>query len=363
MGRPPKEQSVASNITDAIKNFDLDKFKASKFLDKKVGFKVQEWLPLSPAFNEAISLPGLPHGHVTVIRGHSDTGKTTAMIEAAVAVQKAGKLPVLIITEMKWSFEHAKVMGLDVIEEIAEDGSTRYKGNFIYVDKDSLSSIEDVAGFISDLLNEQKKGNLPVDLVFLWDSVGSIPCQLSLDSGKNNAMWNAGAMSIQFGNFINQQIIQSRKPSFPFTNSLIVVNKIRVDYPMANPMEKPKMRNKGGDTMYWDATIVVTFGNITNSGVSKIKATKNGREVEFAKRVKVAVDKNHITNVTTKNSIIMTAYGFIPDDEKALKEYKKLHSKEWLSVLGDENFEVIEESEMKEDVRDILDMVDNETEQ
>ena len=47
-------------------------------------------------------------------------------------------------------------------------------------------TIEDVAAFILDLLDEQKKGNLPYDLLFLWDSIGSIPCELSIRSNKNN---------------------------------------------------------------------------------------------------------------------------------------------------------------------------------
>jgi hypothetical protein len=356
------------SATEAIKNtlssklnkkggFELDKFKKSKNLSEKGRFKTQEWIPLSPAFNDSISLPGLPHGHISLIRGHSDTGKTTAMVEAAMSVQKLGKLPVFIVTEMKWSWDHVIKMGFPVKMIVDKStGEINYDGDFIYIDRDSLNTIEDVAAFISDLLDEQKKGKLPVDLVFLWDSAGSIPCQQSYDSGKNNNMWNAGAMATQFGNFINQRIAMSRKASSEHTNSLIVVNKIRIEYPIGgNPMEKPKMRNKAGDAMYWDASLVVTFGNITNSGVSKIKATKNGKEVEFAKRTKISVDKNHITDVTTTSRVVITAHGFIRDDKKDVDKYKKDHSKDWLQILGSEDFDVIEESEMQEDVRDILD--------
>jgi len=108
--------------------------------------------------------------------------------------------------------------------------------------------------------------------------------------------------------------MMSRKSSSSYTNTLIAVNKIRVDYPMGgNPYERPKLRNKAGDALYWDATLVITLGNITNSGVSKLKATKNKNEVEFAKRTKISVDKNHITDVTTTNKIIITPYGFIED--------------------------------------------------
>jgi hypothetical protein len=44
--------------------------------------------------------------------GHSNTSKTTAMILAAADAQKKGHLPVLIITEKKWSWEHAIELGL-----------------------------------------------------------------------------------------------------------------------------------------------------------------------------------------------------------------------------------------------------------
>ena len=53
-------------------------------------FKEQEWIPLSPAWQEMVSLPGVPLGHITLLRGHSDTGKTTALLEVAVNAQKNG---------------------------------------------------------------------------------------------------------------------------------------------------------------------------------------------------------------------------------------------------------------------------------
>jgi RecA/RadA recombinase len=345
--------TVTEKLKQAKKGFDLEAFKKSKNISE-VKFKSQEWLPLSDAFQDAISLPGVPLGHVVMLRGHSDTGKTTAMIEAAISAQKLGKLPVFIVTEMKWSWEHAKIMGFDVNEDIdPATGKVSYTGDFIYVDRDNLSTIEDVAGFIADLLDEQAKGKLPLDLVFLWDSVGSIPCKLSVESKKNNNEWNAGALSTQFGNFINQMIIRSRKESSPYTNTLIVVNKVWVEKP-SMPMEMPKLKNKGGNTMFFDASLVVTFGNVTNAGTSKIKATKDGRQVEFAKRTKVSVDKNHITGVTTVARIVATPHGFIKDTPTELNNYKKAHSKEWLQILGSTDFDIEQEDEMQESINDIL---------
>ncbi len=351
-----EKKSVKGAVTSALdrkpRAFDLEKFKKSKNLTEGIKFKKQEWIPLSPAFNKAISLPGIPKGHITIIRGHSDTGKTTAMVEAAIACQKQGLLPVFIITEMKWSFEHAKQMGLEVQMDVDEEtGEVLYSGNFVYIDRSSLGTIEDVAAFISDLFNEQEKGNLPMELVFLWDSAGSIPSLQSVESGKNNAMWNAAAMSTQFGNFINQRFPLTRKATSKYTNTFIVVNKVRVEYPVNNPHEKPKLRNKAGDAMYWDATLVITFGNITNSGVSKVEATKDKKTVVFAKRTKVSVDKNHITESTTSSRIVMTAHGFIEDTDSAINKYKKEHRHEWLSILGEGDFDVYIEPDVPEETR------------
>lgn len=345
------KRSLNEAISTELKSkFDLDKFKDKKLLNKSIMFKEQEWLPLSAAANDGISLPGIPLGQITLIRGHSDSGKTTLMIEAAIAAQKAGKLPVFIITEMKWNFSHAKEMGFQVEEIINEETKEiSYTGNFLYVDRDNINTVEDIAEFILDLLNEQEKDNLPYDLVFLWDSVGSIPCRQSVEKGTNNPMWNAGAMSTQFGNFINQKFPHSRKVSSKYTNTMIAVNKIRVEVP-TTPLSQPKMKNKGGDTMYWDAALVITFGNITNSGVSKIKAQKDKKQVEFAKRTTISVDKNHITEASTRNVIIITAHGFIGNDPKELKKYKDDHSHEWLETLGGKDFDIVEEDEMDEDI-------------
>jgi len=349
------KSSLSEVVSNSLnKTFDLSAFKKSKFLDQSVKFKPQRWIQLSKAFQDVISLPGIPMGHITLLRGHSDTGKTTAMLEAAVAAQKMGVLPVFIVTEMKWNWEHAQQMGFEM-EPVIDEATGEiidYKGFFLYVDRGSLNTIEDVAAFIADLLSEQAQGKLPFNLLFLWDSVGSIPCRLSVESNKNNNEWNAGAMSQQFGNFINQKIILSRKENQPYTNTFVAVNKVWVAKPNS-PMEQPKMKNKGGDTMFFDSSLVVTFGNITNSGTSKIKATKDGKDVEFAKRTKISVDKNHVTGVQTKGTTVITVHGFIEDDKKAIDAYKKEHSKEWLAILGTDSFDIVEEDEMQENVTDI----------
>ena len=332
------KNSLSEVVSASLKGgFDLDKFKKSKFLDQSSKFKKQRWLTFSPALRDALSIPGIPLGHVFVARGGSDTGKTTMLIEAAVEAQKQGILPVFIITEMKWDFSHAQKMGFQC-EAVPDDATGEvvdYKGFFLYVDRSSLNTIEDVSHFIADILSEQKDGKLPHDLLFLWDSVGSIPCEMSVKQGNNNPMWNAGAMATQFGNFINQQFPLSRKETSPYTNTLFVINKTGVQ-PALTPMSQPRMTNKGGNTMYWDATIVATFGNVTNSGTSKISVQHKGKKVEFAKRTKIAIDKIHADyGIATTSTVIVTPHGFIPDTPEAIKEYKKQYAHEWFNEQVD----------------------------
>jgi len=340
-----KRKSLSAAVDKELKsNFDLGSFKDKKGLSSNVKFKSQDWIPLSPAFQNVTSIPGIPMGHIVLLRGHSDTGKTTALLEAAVSAQKRKILPVFIITEMKWSWEHAQMMGLEVKEIFDEETGELidYEGNFLYVDRETINTIEDVAAFILDMMDEQKKGNLPYDLLFLWDSIGSIPCEMSVKSNKNNNEWNAGAMSTQFGNNVNQRITLSRKESSKYTNTLVCVNKVWAAKPVV-PMGQPKMMNKGGFAMWFDSTFVVTFGNISDSGTSKLKAIKDGKQVEFAKRTNLQIDKNHINGIQSRGRIIMTPHGFIQDNDKDLKSYKESHTKEWQEILGGKDFNIIEE--------------------
>lgn len=354
-----KSTSLTAAVSSQLKNnFDLDKFKEKKSLNHQVKFKEQKWIPFSKALQDSISIPGAAIGHINLLRGHSNTGKTTAMLELAINAQKMGILPIFIITEMKWSWEHAKQMGFQVEDITDENGKViDYKGFFLYKDRGSLNTIEDVAEFIADLLDEQRKGNLPYDLCFFWDSIGSIPCKMSIEANKNNPMWNAGAMSQQFGNFINQRFPLSRKETSLYTNTMVAINKIWVA-PAETIMSQPKMKMKNGETMFLDASIVLTFGNITNSGTSKIKASKNGKEVEFAVRTKVACDKNHVTGLQTKSTVVATIHGFINENE--INDYKKKYANEWVNILGSVEVDLIEDTSEWEESKESITLIEEE---
>jgi len=172
-------------------------------------------------------------------------------------------------------------------------------------------------------------------------------------------MWNAGAMATQFGNFINQQFPLSRKEKYPYTNTLFVINKTGVQ-PALTPMSQPRMTNKGGNAMYWDASIVITFGNVTNSGTSKINVQHKGKKVEFAKRTKIAIDKIHADcGIATSSTIIVTPHGFIPDDNDAVKDYKKTYAYEWFTEgTNVEELQIVEDASEWDESRSISPMIE-----
>jgi hypothetical protein len=113
-------------------------------------------------------------------------------------------------------------------------------------------------------------------------------------------------------------------------------------------MGQPKLMNKGGYAMWYDSTFVITFGNIMSAGTSKIKAIKDGKQVEFAKRVNIQIDKNHINGVTTRGKIVMTPHGFIEESPNALSAYKKSRQEEWSNILGGADFKLVGEEESQD---------------
>jgi hypothetical protein len=321
------------------KSYDLSSLKGKFNTNTK--YKETEYLECGQAFLEASGLPGPLIGHINMFLGHSDTGKTTALISSAVSALRKDYLPVFIITEQKWSFSHCKLMGFDCEEQ--PDGS--WEGPFIFAD--GFNYIEQITDFINNLLDEQLKNGMPdgyKGFVFFWDSIGSIPCKMTYE-GKGGKMQNAGVLSEKIGMGLNQRILSSRKESSLYTNTLVIINQPWVETDMTNPMSQPKIKAKGGEALWLNSTLVFRFGNEKNAGISKIDATANGRKIAYATRTKITVMKNHFNGLGYKDSrIIATPHGFIPDDKSAIDRYKLEYKLYFSEQLGTDSFELVEET-------------------
>jgi len=320
----------------AIKKNDFSAIK--KKFSKEAEYKPDRFLDLGDAFLDATGLPGPAVGHINMFLGHSDTGKTTALVKAAVDAQKKGILPVFIITEQKWNWDHAVLMGFN-----KEDDFYLFNSDFEY--------IEQITEFINDVIDAQEKGEIPHDILFLWDSVGSVPCKMTFE-GKGGKQHKASVLADKIGMGINQRISGSRKADSKFENTLVIVNQPWVELP-DNPFGQPKIKAKGGEAIWLNSSLVFLFGNQKGAGTTKITATKDKRTVKFAVRTKISVLKNHINGLGYEDGkIIVTPHGFMagkePAEEKAsIESYKKDHAEYWKDILGvsDLDFDLKEEVE------------------
>lgn len=310
--------------------FDLKQFKKSK-VGTAVEHKPDLYLDCGDAFFEACGVRGPACGHINMLIGHSDTGKSTAMTLSAADAQRKGMLPVLIITEGKFSFEHAKMLGVEC--ELV-DGE--WEGDFIY--RDDLDTIEDIIDFINMLLDAQDKGELPRDLVFCWDSVGSVPSKMVLE-GKGSKMQIAGLLAEKIGLGLNRRIWKSRRVTSKYTNTLIMVNQVWFDSDISNIFSHGQLKAKGGEALWLNSSLIFQFGKDKYSGVANVvaSATKKtgGRKVGFAKKTRVLVKKNHITGLTySDGTLIATPHGYIEDSTAAQKVYRDEHIEYLASLLG-----------------------------
>ena len=331
----------------AIKKNDFGSIK--KKFSTSAKYKPQRFFDLGEEFLDAVGLPGPAIGHLNMFLGHSDTGKTTAAIKTAVSAQKMGVLPVFIITEQKWSFEHAKLMGFECEEVVdKETGELEWDGFFIF--NNNFSYIEQITDFINELLDAQEKGDIEYDLCFIWDSVGSVPCKMTFE-GKGGKQHNAAALADKIGMGINQRVSGSRKSDSKHENTLIIINQPWVELP-DTIYGQPKIKAKGGEAIWLNSSLVFLYGNQKGAGTTKITATKDKRTVKFASRTKVSVLKNHINGLGFEDGkIIVTPHGFLSgkdaaEEKSSIEKYKKEYAEYWKKIIGtDSDFVLKEEKE------------------
>jgi len=326
----------------AKKIFSLDDYK-KKIGNEDVEQKPLSWYVCSPALQKATGLPGFPKGYVSLCRGFSNTGKSTSLLEAAINAQKQGDLPILIDTENNMGRKRMEKMGFD------------WKGNFIYIDNQFIlnnfgkkknkdrnqATIEDQADMIYYFLNQQEIGELPFNIVFCIDSLGTLDCIKSVNAQEkdtnNNNRWNAGAFEATYKSILNSRIPSSRKITLPYVNSIIAVQKIWIDSTIVGTSI---VRHKGGESFFHGARLIYHHGGIISHGTRAISAVSKDREVTYGIETKIGVEKNHIDGdlggISLEGKLISTPHGFISSEPEDIKEYKKQHIKFFRDILGED---------------------------
>lgn len=350
--------------------------------------KPMDWLIMPNAFQEAVRLPGFPIGYVSMIKGQSDTGKTTILNHALVSAQRQGFIPVIYDTENNMDWKYLIDMGFEAspiyanvevekfneetgeVEIIEEEQIVGYDGDFIYFNNTILAEkfgsydystgketkkkrkdavIEDVAASMKELMDAQDNGDIEAGLVFVWDSVGSIVSYKSYKSLTNNPMFDAAGISACFTNILNNKIPSTRKKSSPYVNTMIVINKTWKDMP-SMPGGIPTTKCKGGESIYYASRLVFQIGGELTRGTKKLKAISKGATYRYGLETKIKVEKNHLPspyNLTYEGTMICTPHGLVSKDE--LVQYQKDHINDMLKELNS----ILEEQDKVVNIEDV----------
>ena len=343
MAQPLKKKDVKRfNVGDFKKNFLGEK--AGKVADKEM-----EWIVMPEAFQEATKLPGFPLGRTSVIRGWTNTGKSTLKNLAIASAMRQGILPVIFETEGNFDFQYAKDCGMDITPiygvnpDTGEEEIVDWEGDYVLFTttkmcefcgdmdytkgekvktKRHVAVIEDIGYIINTFLDEQDNGNIPMPILFVWDSIGSIQSWKSLVSKAGNNMWDAGAINVTFKP-IFARIAASKEVGAPYTNGMIAINKIWKDN--QNSMGgATAIANSGGEAFRYGCRLGIHVGGVATAGTKKLKATVIGMEREYGTVTKISVYKNQLPvpyNITYSGTMCCVHNGIIP--ESGIDAYKK----------------------------------------
>ena len=274
---------------------------------------------------EELGFQGFPISNCISISGYADTGKTTILLEGIKECQKMGILPIIISTEGKFSFEHAKFMGIDCdYEEVLDEDTGELvkiwnKGFFIF--KDGFESSEEMYHYIisvcQDVLDE--KNEFPYDVCFFVDSVNKLKCnaanQKILEDNLDLPMHNAKVHKNYFGGFIEPYVTNSKYKKYKRSITFVGILRLHGGSNSINPKET------GGMVFAYDMGVKLFFGGKLEAALKTKEFKLNGKSVVVAKETKVRMDKNHFTGINSEGTVLITPHGFIAVD--AWDEYKK----------------------------------------
>lgn len=328
-----KASNVPSNTVrkpTAKKTFSLDEYKKKRGATT-VASKPLVWIPIDDGLREATGMPGVPKGYVTLFRGYSNTGKSTALMRGIVNAQKMGEFPIIIDTENNIDEGNVRLtkMGFDWDGDYLLINNKYLLENYgIKQNKDRKeAAIEDMAKALYDFLDDQKSGALPTDVFIAIDSIGTLNCIKTIDAlekdTSDNNQWNAGAYEKSMMSLLNNAIPNTRRLDSEFTTTVAAVQKIWYD-----AMNKV-VKHKGGETFFFGSRLIYHFGGIITHGTRRVTATSKKRDLNFGFENKVNIAKNHIDGewggISLEGKIISTPTGFIYGDKESENAYKKEH--------------------------------------
>lgn len=306
------------------KKFDLNKFKES-IEATNTPYKKESYIQLGTALQAVSGLPGIPVGHIVQCYGPSNGGKTSLALHVAAKAQLDGVLPVFIITEDKLSTERATAMGVNLEKAVIV----------------SATYIEDVFKQIDKFMTYQASGELPMDLLFIIDSIGNTISETSVKINKDGTTEVGGAMMKvsrvirENMRILSHKINDTRKVNSPKNATVLFINhsyKVPPQFPGGPTTDAAY----GGDGVYYASSLVIKVRK-----TKQLRATKDGVDLTFGIVSKIAVEKNHINGVSNTGEFVIVPDDIIPNEPGAIKDYKEANKASW-GVFSTDDGEILE---------------------
>jgi len=253
-------------------------------------------------------MPGFPLGHMSMIYGLSDSGKTALLLSAVKSCQEQDVLPILVITENKLTKNRIEKAGID------------FKKVLIVEDKKNL---EEVYDFISQKAQEIIDEELPVKVMIFWDSVAGAPSKDSYEIDKNGRIEknfdnrkNANVVGF-YNSIIASRIAETRKKQYKGVLGLTMVTQAylgeKPKFPAGLPA--PVVPN-GGEKIWFPLSVAIEV----KEG-QRISTTVSGTKLDVGLISKIKVKKNHLSEINSEGQVAFIGQEVVSAEPTSIKLY------------------------------------------
>ena len=109
MKQPIKKKDFKRPSVASIREKLNMTIKSNDDLVKSAADKPTDFIPLPQAFADAVKIPGIPKGYLSIVTGWSNTGKSTIKNCLIASCINNGILPVIYETENNFDFKYATI--------------------------------------------------------------------------------------------------------------------------------------------------------------------------------------------------------------------------------------------------------------
>lgn len=305
------------------KEFNLKDYLQSQTKElPTIEYKEPLYLQMPACVQEGMCMQGFPFGHMSMLYGLSDSGKTGILLNAVKNAQEQGHLAVLIVTENKLNKERLEKSGIDV-------------DNLLLVE--DLKCLENVYDYISCKTQEVLDGKLPLNVMIFWDTVSGCPSKDSFEikaDGKIEKNFdnrkNANVIGF-YNNIIASRIAETRKVGVEGSVGVVMVTQAYVGEKPKFPAGLPApIIPNGGEKIWFPLSLAIEV----KEG-SRLSAKHKGKYVDYGLVTKIKVKKNHLSELNGSGEFVLAGSQILPNDKDAIEDFKTSRKDEWGSLLED----------------------------